>query len=214
MDIPYEYKERYNWLKKWASEWNMDINFTGVEVSDPKFPLSLHEWYKTFGYDSEIYEQDRILKPEQLEDDGFLKVFFVENQGVVTWGYDTRTNSDDPTVYVISDDKATREQKEANSISEFCFQRIFYMVPFCQETLLWGWADETIQNWLFERYNVFEFGTLKWPGCPSYLLGDRDTVIWVDERPASYVNIAAKNEGELYKIRDELSILGFKNEKE
>lgn len=214
MKIQKNYVDKYQYIKAWVKKWVPGTAFKGVDPITTYLAPSLVEWYRVFGYNSDslVYQQDRILKPEQVSGDGFLKVFFTENQGVVSWGYDTRDESDDPVVYVVSDDNK-RILQEAKSISDFCMQRMFYLIPFCLDDSLWGWGDKQLQNWLFSNYQELKFGKLQWPGWPSFLLGNESTVIYIEERPESYINIGSVDAEEFKKLTNKLLEFGFTNEK-
>jgi hypothetical protein len=155
----------YAELSALIKKWYPNVKFgEHIEKQPPKpWPKSVKEFCSIIPLDVEIWNcQDTILFHDRVEEMDGLFRFMIENQGVVTWYFETK--DDDPITYVDSVDETNikiPQPKFSELIGLLFYQNLKFRAS---EYMLWGFLETKERNEIKNTYSEYYRGQVYWPG--------------------------------------------------
>ncbi len=165
-------------------------------------PLAMHEWYGAIGRRDDVWSrQDVLIQPDKLAlAEGVLE-FYVENQGVTSWGVrEAELAVDDPPVVVR--DEENKWVVQSPQFSEFVLHMLAFSIQFGKHPAqIHGYAHPPCVQRLETSLPKLGFPEFIW--TRSRLFGFQDLVVSIDA--TDHVSASARS---LEAIRPFRQIIG------
>lgn len=163
---------------------------TAQEKTGICLPVALTEWYALAGKRGAVWsQQDRFLPPECVFHEHDNLIFYVENQGVVSWGIPIDAAAEeDPPVVVHSVGREDEWLPQTDHVSKFALYMFSYNLMFANRNWwVYGHAQESLLGTIASTFPRLEFPDNWW--TQSRLFGHWDLVIAADG--ADFVHVSA-----------------------
>lgn len=165
-------------------------------------PLTMREWYGAVGRRDDIWSrQDALIQPDKLALTGGVLEFYVENQGVTSWGIrEAELSVDDPPVVVRDEDN--RWVAQSPQFSEFVLHMFAFSIQLGKHPAqIHGFAHSPCVQRLETSLPKLGFPEFIW--TRSRLFGFNDLVVCIDG--TDHVSASARS---LEAIRSFRQLLG------
>lgn len=162
-------------------------------------PSALIEWYQSSGKRKDIWSnQDVFISPYDLAIENNLLIFYLENQGVVSWGIPvSELDLDDPKVIMVNNEIKDQMVIQTNSISQFALYMFEYTIQFSEQSYWFcGYTADNLIDILKSNYVQYEFPDNWWTG--TKLFGSEDIIVSVDKY--NCFNVTAKTKDKYVEI--------------
>lgn len=143
-----------------------------------KLPATLREWYGLFGRREDVWNlQDKFLGPQEIDDEGGVLQFYIENQAVTAWGVIiSDLEKDDPPVAWRNAEGEWEPQ--SSSVSEFALHMFALSLQFSAPVRVYGIANQACRERIVTGLPRLGFPDFGW--CGFQLFGYRDLVVNLD----------------------------------
>lgn len=151
-------------------------------------PEVLRDYYKELGKEPFNYEQDKLLRPDEIFETEEYVVFYAENQWVVVWAIRKEDmNKNDPPIYCSYDYEEGEFELEAESLHYFLnsialLQGAFYLEYTIGEFIN---IEEKQAKKIRAAFQKKEYYLRKWIGVEFYG-NNADSVIGIFQNDGYY----------------------------